>query len=60
MFVKELTKGQRFTTPDTKGTVYVAESIRVQDGYAYVTYTVEGTDIRSGFPTRPLSTVHPV
>lgn len=60
MFVKELTKGQRFTTPETRGTVYVAESVRLQDGYAFVTYMVEGTDVRSGYPTRPLSTVTPV
>lgn len=60
MFVKELTPGQMFTTPDTHGTVYRCESVRVQDGYAFVSYTVPGTDIRSGYPTRPLSTVRPV
>ena len=60
MFVKELTPGQMFTTPDTKGTVYRCESVRVQDGYAYVSYTVPGTDIRNGYPCRPLSTVRPV
>lgn len=58
MFVKNLTPGTRFVTPASAYTTeYVCESVRVQDGYAYVTYSIPGTDIRNGFPTRPLSTV---
>jgi hypothetical protein len=57
MFIKDLTKNQSFVLPGQE-TVYVAESVRVQDGYAYVTYSLmDGT--RSGFGTRPLSTVIP-
>lgn len=56
MFVKELTKGQRFTTPESRGTVYMCESVRTGGGYATVTYTIDGTNVRNEFLCRPLST----
>lgn len=51
MFIKDLTKNQSFVLPGQE-TVYIFESARIQDGYAYVTYSLMDS-------TRPLSTVIP-
>lgn len=56
MFVKELTKGDRFTTIESRGTVYTCESVRVGGGYAAVTYTTDRSNVRFEFICRPLST----
>lgn len=58
MYVKELTKGQSFFAQDST-TLYVCENVRVQDGYAFVSYVIPSTGTRAGFPCRPFSTVTP-
>lgn len=55
MFIKDLRPGDVFTTRDSM-TPYTFESARIQDGYAFVTYSLPG-GTRSGYGTRPFSTV---
>lgn len=55
-FIKDLRKGDEFTSPETRGTVYRVETVRTQDGFAVVGYTTP-TGYRGMFNTRPLSTV---
>lgn len=56
MFIKDLNPGDVFVLPES-GTPYTFESIRMQDGYAAVTYSLPG-GTRSTYGTRPFSTVY--
>ena len=43
-FVKSLAVGETYTTPNSRGTVYRAERVRVSEATTTVVYTVPGSD----------------
>ena len=56
MFIKDLTPGQSFTTPDSRGTVYKVRGVRAGQSMTVVTYTVGSDPLAWEFIAPSLST----